>query len=274
MRSGRVARRFSVQCLIVFVLLAIFGAPPTYGNLGVERCFGDCICIGWNNGVEVRCPDFGGGSEGGGWTSTPPPSGPMPDNNGTFNGNGQIGQTSNPAPGQVIPTQPASYVQRLNSAKTAASNKLALRCHKDPVTQQQKCWETTCTMLFANNPTHQPGRNLQNSVIYRMGQTYSVVKNGQPYFPCQDPSFPTLAFRDPARGPHDRYVFLCDPFFSLADSGDTGLIVLHEILHFAGQGEDLTTVVGVGNPPTTDQISGAVEEACTAPQEVGDGYVQ
>lgn len=275
MLHDRLARVLSGATVRLLLLMAMVGPLPAFGNLAsVAVCNGDCICIGWNNGVEVRCPDFGSGSGGGGWTTTPPPSGPMPDNNGTFSGNGQIPPASNPAPGQVIPTQPTSYTQRLNRAKTAASNMLGLKCHKDPVTQQTTCWETTCTTLFANNPTHQPGRNLQGGVIYRMGQGYSVIRNGQPYYPCQDPSLPALAFRDAARGPHDRYVFLCDSFFLLADPADTGLVLVHEILHFGGQNEDLTPVVGVGNPPTTNQISDAVEAACTAPQEVGDGYAQ
>ena len=275
---NREAGRLSEPVLRAFLALAMFGSLPVFGNLAsVERCQGDCICVNWNNGVEVRCPDFGAGSGGGGWTPTaPPPSGPIPDNNGTYNGSGQIPPPSTPAPGQAIPSQPTSYVERLNSAKRAASNKLNLRCHKDPITQLPNCWETTCTMLLANNPTHQPGRNLQGSVIYRSGQTYSVLKNGQPYFPCQDPDpqMATIVFRDVARGANDRYVFLCDRFFSFADPADTGLMLIHEILHFAGQGEDLTPVVGVGNPPTTNQISDAVIDACEAPQEVGDGYPQ
>jgi hypothetical protein len=261
--------------LMLSLVMAFAGPPPVFGNLAsVEVCHGDCICIGWNNGVEVRCPDFGSGSGGGGWTQTPPPTGPMPDNNGTFNGNGQIPPASNAPPADAIPPAPSPNGPRLANAKDAARTKLQLKCHKDPITQQRKCWETTCTMLFANNPTHQPGRNLEGSAIYRMGQNYSILRNGQPYFPCQDPQFPTLAFRDPARGPHDRYVFLCNNFFTLADPADSGLILLHEILHFAGQNEDLTPLVGVGNPPTTGQISDAVLDACTAPQEVGDGYAQ
>ena len=89
---NREAGRLSEPVLRAFLALAMFGSLPVFGNLAsVERCQGDCICVNWNNGVEVRCPDFGAGSGGGGWTPTaPPPSGPIPDNNGTYNGSGQI----------------------------------------------------------------------------------------------------------------------------------------------------------------------------------------
>ncbi len=73
-----------------------------------------------------------------------------------------------------------------------------------------------------------------------------------------------------SRSAQDRYEFLCDSFFWFADPTDTGWAFVQEIVHFGGRNEDLTPLAGVRNPPTTNQISDAVEAASTAPQEVGD----
>ncbi len=44
--------------------------------------------------------------------------------------------------------------------------------------------------------------------------------------------------------------------------------MIHELLHVAGQMENLTVTVGPGDPPTTAQIQQIVEEACANPYEL------
>lgn len=264
----------STTFLIVLVLL--LGTPePATANLAV--C-GDCICIEWatNSGIyiEVRCTETsGGGGSGGGWTPTPPPSGSIPDNDGSFGGTGAgIQPPAQAPPGTAVPLgTPATRLNNAIAAATGSAGKLRLRCHKDPLTQVNMCWETTCTAMFLNNKLHMPGLQVAGSVVFRYGQSYSYLKNGQPAFPCTNGSG-TIAFVDPNRGPHDRYIFLCAPFFDFG-AADAAEFLIHEMLHVAGQGENGTVTAGPGDPPNSNSITEAVSDACGAPAQIGQGYL-
>lgn len=256
---------------------SLFVASGARGNVRVEQCAIDtsCTCIEWwdgaNSTVEMRCPGSSGGgsgSSGGGWVST---GGGIPDNDGSFGGGGAIKPPAATPPGGELPPQ-GPQDTKVKQAKTKVTEKLALKCHKDPRTQQNRCWDTTCTQLFHNNKTNLPGRNIETKVQYRLGQNYSTVVNGRVVFPCQDPLLPAMAFVDRTRGYHDPYIFLCNSFFALADPSDAALILIHEILHTAGQDENRTNSAGPGDPPSSDSISDVVYNSCVTPREVGNGY--
>ncbi len=249
--------------LIIILHLSV---DPARANL--QAC-GDCICIEWSLDtgiyIEVRCTEASGGGADGGWALTPPPTGSVPDNGGSFGGNTNLNPYSSPPPGTSVPSGPKT--DKLNSAKSSAGSKLALNCHKDPVDQQIKCWETTCTSLFANNRTHMPGSQIFGSAVFRYGQNFSYLADGVTRTPCQETNAP-IAF---VRAINDRYIFLCDTFFGFAPP-TASLLLIHELLHVAGQREDLNGVAGPNNPPSSDAIQDEVENACTSPADVGNGY--
>lgn len=109
------------------------------------------------------------------------------------------------------------------------------------------------------------GRRRCGAILF--GQNFSYLADGVNRTPCQEANAP-IAF---VRSVNDRYVFLCDTFFGFAPSS-ASLLLIHELLHVAGQLEDLNGAAGPNNPPSSDAIQDEVENACTSPADVGDGY--
>jgi predicted metallopeptidase len=54
---------------------------------------------------------------------------------------------------------------------------------------------------------------------------------------------------------------VCDRFANMS-TRDAAAILIHEVLHVAGQPEDQTQTAGPNDPPTTNQIQQRVKEAC------------
>lgn len=62
-------------------------------------------------------------------------------------------------------------------------------------------------------------------------------------------------------GQHEPIIYLCNGFFE--QTPELGAqIIIHELLHVAGQSEDGTPEAGPGDPPHSVDISDAVAQAC------------
>lgn len=120
---------------------------------------------------------------------------------------------------------------------------------------------TTCSALFVGYSSHPDGLTVLNSIIIRNGEGYTRAGDT----PCAPGPDHAHAFWDPALGPRNPYVFVCNSFYGFGpDSAATFLI--HEGLHVIGQTEDHSGSTGPGDAPTYDQIQAVVEAACYDPQ--------
>lgn len=255
--------RGSIVFAAVIVSFA-FGPSAARAAISVSLCGPSCICIdyGYPGGsyIEVRCEGGGGGGGGGGWTTIPPdPNGPEPDVPGSFGGNGNPG-----SPAETPPCNPVVGLlsQKLTQARSLASSKLSW------VGPPADRHPTTCSLLFRHSPLGLAGKTLLDDsapfhALFRNGQN-CTLPNGGPS-PC---SSGVAAVSSCCT--HSPYIYLCDSFSNLNQT-EGGLLLIHELLHVAGQMEDTTTTTGPGNPPTTNQLNDLVRAACLNPQVVTTG---
>lgn len=250
--SPRVRRHFSiVWCLAGALVLA------ASSRSAVNLCGVDCICISWpvtgGEWLEVRCADGTGN-----WvTDAPPPGTRPPDGGGSFGGNGNQQSPPTNLPGDPIKPE---HLTKFSLAKSAARSKLKRK--RIPDFDPPTLAPTTCTEMFENSPLGMTGIDLLlNYAIFRDGQD---VADASGVKPCKVSSaraaWTTCCSHDPV-------VYLCDGFYSLGSSS-AAIVLIHELLHVAGQLEDGTTTTGPGNPPTTNQIQSTVTQACTNPEVV------
>jgi hypothetical protein len=208
---------------------------------------------GW---TETRC-DFGTG----GWAQTNPGN-PMPnpiplppDGPGSFIGNGSPQPPPTEQPCNPIPTE---HLSKMETAKALAKSKLTRV--KVGSTGGQTL-PTTCTVLFRNSPLGMSGLQLLESYAnFRYGQ------GCDPPGPLTNGCGTGSAFT--SRGTHDRNIFVCNSFFNLGSHEARAEVLIHELLHTAGQDEDGTPYYGPGNAPTSSQLNGVVHEACSPPQVI------
>lgn len=189
-------------------------------------------------------------------TSPPPPGQEPVDGPGSFGGNGTPAAPPSPLPGDAITAQ---QLTKLAAAKSAARSKVARR--RIPGLDPPTLAPTTCTLLFENAPLQMTGVELLDSyVIFRGGQNVVGPLGNEPCSSGGTGAWTTCC-------DHSPIIYLCNEFSNLSSS-TAGLILIHEMLHVAGQREDSNSTTGPGNPPNTAQISAAVMEACSNPTVV------
>lgn len=206
----------------------------------------DCLCVDWDRGfstyLEVRCPTGDGG-----WTTDPTGKDPQPP--GGWRGPGNEQPSDNPG------TPPGG---ELGFAIAKAKDLAWKRLRGD-----QNCCiggkpyytPNECTKLFLGNELGSLGAGLiQNYVNFRNGEG---VKDQKGNVPCN--SAGTSAWTTCCN--HDPDVLVCDKFKNLS-TNDGAAILIHEVLHVAGQPEDSTTTAGPDDPPTSNDITASVKEAC------------
>lgn len=258
LQTRQPARRFGPFALPLYALLWL-QASSVLGGAKVSVCQDpgprNCTCLHFSypmgSYIDWRCgdelPPIG-------WRSIPPAPSPPP-NRGSLGGDGVRKSRSNP-PFQAVPGQ---HVARLSTVRNIAAGKL----------NGTRVWEIeypptfgpdTCTALFSGNLLGMSGKELLSSYVdFR-------------YAPASTPECAAdLAFVRRTRH-HDPFIVLCPLFFSgentSAANQNLALVVVHELLHVAGQQEDPVPnqSTGPSDPPSTYQISEAVTAACAAPQ--------
>lgn len=238
-----------VGCTLAVLLGSLFPATSE-AAIRVYLCTApgrvDCLCLDWDRGfstyLEVRCP-----SGDGGWTTDPTGGNPQPPGGWRGPGNGQPSDNpGNPATGNLgfaISAAKQLAWQRLRGDSNCC---LAGKPYYTP---------NECTKLFLGNELGMLGAQLiQNYVNFRNGEG---VKDKDGNTPC---SSPTMSAWTTCCN-HDPDVLVCDKFKNLSAS-DAAAILIHEVLHVAGQPEDTTPTSGPGNAPTTNDITASVTEAC------------
>jgi hypothetical protein len=142
---------------------------------------------------------------------------------------------------------------QVSSARNTAITKL----RGEKVPDLKGVWAPTpCTDLFLNSPLGKTGAFLLGSyVVFRDG---TAVKDSQGVDQCSTGS--VAAWTSCCQ--HDPVVFICPVKFEQSGSDDRIKYLIHETMHVGGQQEDKDGTVGPGDPPNSDQINQAVDEAC------------
>lgn len=240
-------------------LFNIVDPPAAHAAAKVSTCQDpgprNCTCMHYSypsgSYIEWRCGDSLPPI---GWRGIPPAPSPPP-NRGSFGGDGVRKSRSNP-PYQPIPSQ---YAARFAAIKGIAGGKL----------NGTRVWEIefpptfgpdTCTSLFAGNLLGSSGKDLLGSYV-----EFRFAPPGTPACSAD------IAFVRRHRH-HDPFIVLCPVFFSSentqAANQALALVLIHELLHVAGQQEDPipNQATGPSDPPSTYQLSEAVSAACTNPE--------
>lgn len=232
----------------LLMLIAIFSfSSDAEAATRIYMCLEGCLCIDWDRGtstyLEVRCPNGDGG-----WTTDPTGGGWNPP--GGWGGPGNEKPSDNPG---SAPSGGLGFA--ISKAKDLAWKRLR---------GDQNCClagkpyytPSECTQLFFNNEMGRLGADLiQNYVNFRRGEG---VKAPDGSTPCNNPGISAWT----TCCNHDPDVLVCDRFENLS-TGDGAAILIHEVMHVAGQPEDTTTSAGPGDPPTTQDITASVKEACS-----------
>lgn len=116
---------------------------------------------------------------------------------------------------------------------------------------------TSCSVLFQHSPLGLTGGALLGN--------YALFRYDNGTVPGSICGPHTFAWVNGSLG--SRVIFICPSFFNIAPP-DSSYMLIHELLHVAGQMENLSVTVGPGDPPTTAQIQQIVEEACANPYEL------
>lgn len=242
MKTFTLTKTLVLICVAAVVPLTAEAMPSLCGATG------ECVCVTWTGGssatVEVRCP--AGGTDRSGWQiGSNPPDG----SGGSWGGSGNPKDPLANAPGTAL-----SGTTSFNASSAKSGATVKLRGEKVP--DMKGVWEpTACTMLFHNNPMGRSGADLMaNYVILRDG---TGVKDSAGNEPCKSN---VAAWTTCCN--HDRYVFICPSKFDGLSSSQRQAILIHEVMHVAGQMEDGTTSVGPGDHPTSPNITAEVEAAC------------
>jgi hypothetical protein len=236
---------------------SLLAVAPAAAKVKISLCGPDCLCIEYDEDfgthIEVRCNLSGGGGGEGGWTTIEPgPNEPAPDGPGSFGGDGDPGEETTPAPCNPVPV---ARQPKLNSAISSAKTRLT---RVGPPENRQP---TTCTTLFRNSPLGMPGLTLLDPnapfhAIFRYGENCTLPNGDQP---CNSGVAAAATCCT-----HSPYVYICDAFDNRTTT-EAALLLIHELLHVAGQKEDTTTSAGPGDPPTTNQLNDVVRAACLNP---------
>lgn len=231
--------RWWIFAVAVMVLRPTLATPV--GAVEASRCGWDpsCLCITWFDdggaSIEIRCPS---GSDDG-WT--PPDTDasgssgggapPIIDPEGSWDGTGAFD-----SPGFLLGEE-LTFDEELfvDDAYYYADRLLRL----DP----------ECKALFHGSPLTENAAWLLSKIQFRNGQGMSgCAKKG------------TAAFvRHP--GKHEPIVFLCEAYFE-SSYLYAGQLLIHELLHVAGQSEDSTATSGPGDSPSSIGIQLVVMKAC------------
>ena len=204
----------------------------------------ECTCIYWTTStggyLEKRCPGDSG------WVTDP--SNPPGAGDGSFGGSTVTNPTT--APGTALPSDKQMVVNQANG-------RAKFKVHGRRVLSDTGAYvyePTACTMLFDGSPLNQDGYALLDSYITYRGGENLVSSDGTT--PCNEGA---AAWTTCCSGA--RYVFVCNNFFSMTSSMQS-TILIHEAMHVAGQREDKSNTAGPGDPPTTSEITSAVQSAC------------
>jgi hypothetical protein len=208
------------------------------------------LCIDWDRGfstyLEVRCPS----ADDSGWTTDP--TGALPPGyggGGGWRGTGDGETSDNPG------TPPKPSLQfAINRAKDLARQRLKgdSQCC---IGGKPYYTPNECTKLFIGNPLGTLGAGLlDNYVNFRDG---TGVSGPGGTVPCS--SGGTAMWTTCCQ--HDPDILVCSSFANLGVN-DAAAIMIHEVLHVAGQPEDTTPTAGPGDPPTTGEITSRVKDAC------------
>lgn len=236
------------------LLLALLPTAAAHAGVKVEKCFSGgalCDCVEYFSPVagykEVRCPTVPSP----GWVSKPP-NAPVPSNRGSWRGDGKKRQPIAPHPFSDVPS---TYSNLLQNAKNSAAGKLrGLPLEPNP---PHTFGPSTCTALFDGNSLGMAGKDILLSYVQ-----FRFAPGTQPEC-AADKAWVRLS------PPHDPYVILCPTFFDIAHQspGAAANVLIHELLHVAGQQEDKTSSSGYPDDfPTSPQLQDVVDTACTSPQ--------
>jgi len=237
--------------LLGAAVLTVLAAVPAEAAVNVYLCTAPgqvgCVCVDWDRGfstyLEVRCP----APADDGWTTDP--TGGPPFHGGGWRGPGTDQPSDNPGG----PPKPDLQFA-INKAKDVAWERLR-GDHNCCLAGKPYFTPNECTKLFLGNPLGGTGANLiKNYVNFRDGEGVKDSKNNTPCKSSTTSAWTTCCNHDPD-------VLVCDKFKHLS-TNDGAAILIHEVLHVAGQPEDTTPTAGPADPPTTDQITQRVKEAC------------
>lgn len=238
--------------MMIMPLLAIFAIfVRLEAQAGIARC-DDCYCITWQSGgdvwIEVRCPVDDTGRVVGtpGWRKGDQPA---DGSSGSMGGDGSQKEAPPTLPGMPLS---GTDKQLTDQAKSAATVKL----RGTRIEDMKGVFEPNqCTELFDNSPLNMRGLDLLDYVIFRNG-TGVRDPNDSSRVPCTTFAAWTTCCT------HDRVVYVCPSNFNSMSRDARTAVLIHELLHVAGQREDLTNTSGPDDPPTTSQIQTIVKNAC------------
>jgi len=209
-----------------------------------------CLCIDWDGPastyIEVRCPSAGES----GFTTDP--NGHLPP------GYGGGGGWQGPGGGQTSdnPGKPTSgeLTFAINNAKSIA--RLRLKGDSECcLAGKPYNVPNECTKLFVGNPLGMLGAGLlDNYVNFRDGTGVHAPDGTVPCNSGGTAMWTTCCAHDPD-------VMVCSSYKNLGVN-DAAAIMIHEVLHVAGQPEDATPGIGPGDFPTTNEITQRVKDAC------------
>lgn len=241
-RMGSGGKSVTPGRLLSISILVFLAAVPMEAK--VSRCSFDpaCLCIEWSGAegatIEIRCPS--GSDDTGGWTTTGDFGGPtvvpdIVDPEGSWEGTGGFG-----GPGLLL-GKPLTLEEQLDLGNAEFFAKRMI--NNDP----------ECQKLLAGSPLTENGDWLLTKIQYRKGETV-------PGSLCSKPNVAAFARNVPQ---HEPIVYLCNLFFFL-DAVGAGQVLIHEMLHVAGQSEDSTQSTGPGDAPSSEAIHDTVTAACNS----------
>lgn len=189
--------------------------------------------------------------ENGGWDDESTEGEGADGSSGSWRGTGSTQSPSDPHPGTVLG---GDLYQSYIRATTNAINILTEQecCIQNKPYRVPK--DSPCHRLFHGNPMGMgPYNLLADYVIIRNGEG---VKDNSGNIPCNlgYPAWTKCCSHSP-------YIFVCNQFENLPES-TAAAILIHEVLHVAGQREDTDTSIGPGDPPNTHQLTEGVRKAC------------
>ena len=235
------------------ILLLLWVAPSLHANATVTVCNSNCICIYWADGgsawVDVRCPGDSGWVGAGGVPSLQPTD-PLA-GSGTW-GSGTL--SSSQALGMPLPAELLPIVDR---ARNTAKTKIHGERVYDPEFGKNIFVPNDCTKLFWGSQFSDDGYSLLNSyVVFREGSGVHDPNNPDSV-PCSEGKAAWTTCCN-----FSKYVYICGSNFSSQTASHQAMILIHEVMHVAGQLENKTGNQGDTTPPSPGQIDQAVKDAC------------
>lgn len=236
----------------ILLLLAIGVALPREVSAAIQISFcgqqNSCVCIDWtgpsSSWIEVRCPQ----SEDSGWTQDPTGE-TVNDPDGTWGGPGAeqpSDEPGSPLSGSLLFSWNLAYNVAENRLRGDSNCCLGGKPYYTP---------NECTMLFNGNPMGRTGKYLLTEYINPRRGDGVVGPKGK--VPCDNAGISVWT----TCCQHDPDVFVCSRFENQPRDFAAALVI-HEVLHVAGQREESDPGEEPLPPPTPAEITDAVREAC------------